>query len=138
MLLVDDDHNDMALFALAVEQTDTPIWVQTALGVQQAIAYLEGQGQYADRRLHPKPDLVLLDLKMHMGDGFEFLEWRRKSPQHAGTQVVVFTGNQYQSDIQRALQLGATSHIHKPMSYKELKLTVREIWEWGNRLYTSG
>lgn len=131
VLLVDDDHNDMALFALAVEQTDTPIWVQTALGVRQAIAYLEGQDKFADRNLHPFPDLLLLDLKMHMGDGFEFLEWRQRSNRFASLPVVVFSGNQYQADIHRAVQLGASSHINKPMSFKELKDTVRKVLEFG-------
>ncbi len=134
VLLIDDDHNDMALFALAVDQTDTPMWVQTALGIQQGIAYLEGRGQYSDRDLHPLPNLILLDLKMHMGDGFEFLDWRQKFPQFQNIPVLVFSGNQYQSDLQRALALGATSHVHKPMSYKELKATVREIWNYGNSL----
>jgi CheY-like chemotaxis protein len=134
VLLIDDDHNDMALFALAVEQTDTPIWVQTVLGIQEAFEYLEGRGRYSNRDLHPLPDLVLLDLKMHMGDGFDFLGWRQNSPQVGDIPVLVFTGNQYQSDIERALELGATAHVHKPMSFIELKTTVREIWDYGKTL----
>lgn len=130
VLHVDDDHNDMALFALAIEQTDTPIWVQTAFGTTEAIAYLEGKGRYADRNLHPMPNLVLLDLKMHAGDGFEFLE-RRKDSNFAAVPVVIFTGNQNQDDIERALKLGATRHIEKPMSFKELMAAAGRIWAYG-------
>ncbi len=120
----------MALFALAVEQSDSPIWVQTAFGTTEAIAYLEGKGRYANRNLHPMPDLILLDLKMHAGDGFEFLE-RRRGSSFAAVPVVIFTGNQNQADIERALKLGATRHIEKPMLFKELIAAAGRIWAYG-------
>ncbi len=134
VLLVDDDRNDMALFTLAVEQTEAPLWVQTAQGIQQATAYLEGRGGFGDRNLHPQPALVLLDLKMDMGDGFEFLEWRRKSKKFASLPVVVFTGHQYKTDIERALKLGANGYVDKPMSFQELKGAVQQIVELAKKL----
>ncbi len=137
VLLVDDDHNDMALFALAVEQTDTPIWVQTALGIQEAMAYLQGTSKYSDRNLHPEPQLILLDLKMDSGDGFDFLQWRRQSGRFLAIPVVIFTGNQNQADLERAVSLGATTHIEKPMSFQELKATVRQIWRYGREMAAS-
>ena len=66
-LLVDDDSNDCALFGLAVERTGLNILLQTAPGGEQAIDYLEGRGAYADRSIHPLPDLVVLDLDMRVG-----------------------------------------------------------------------
>ena len=66
---------------------------------------------------------------MHSGDGFEFLKWRNRS-NFSSLTVVVFTGNQYQVDIERALELGASTHIEKPMSFKELMVTTRQIWTY--------
>ena len=44
VLVIDDDHNDLALFAVAVDHANRPIWVQNASGTEQAIDYLEGRG----------------------------------------------------------------------------------------------
>ncbi len=134
VLLVDDDRNDQALFALAVEQTDAPLWVQTVQSVQQATAYLEGRGKFADRNLHPEPRLVLLDLKMELGDGFEFLEWRKQTKPFSSIPVVIFTGHQYKTDIERALKLGAYAHVHKPMSFREMKSAVVRISELASKI----
>src|SRR5208282_3260965 len=84
VLLVDDDHNDRAIFGLAAERTDLDLWLQTASSAQQAMEYLEGGGVYADREMHPLPDLLLLDLKMPGMDGFEFLAWLRALPRFSG------------------------------------------------------
>jgi CheY-like chemotaxis protein len=37
--------------------------------------YLSGSGKYAERTQFPSPRVILLDLKMPRGNGFEFLEW---------------------------------------------------------------
>jgi CheY-like chemotaxis protein len=47
---------------------------------REAICYLAGEQQWSDRRQHPLPDLLLLDLKMPFKDGFDVLEWVRKQP----------------------------------------------------------
>ena len=135
VLLVDDDRNDQALFSLAVAQTNASIWVQTAGDEQEAEDYLNGRGQFADRDLHPFPDMVLLDLKMDVGDGFDFLEWRQQHAEFSTLPVVIFTGSHYQGDIKRALAMGANAHVTKPLTFNQLKITVREIWELGKQLH---
>jgi CheY-like chemotaxis protein len=135
VLLVDDDRNDQALFALAVDQADAPLWVHNTPDCQQAIDYLEGHGRYADRALHPAPNLVLLDLKMDVGDGFEFLAWRQHSEQFRSLPVILFTGSQYQRDIERALQMGATAHLNKPLAFRELVAAVKQICALAKQLY---
>jgi len=49
ILLVDDDHADLALFGLAVDKSDLNIWLQNLTTGQQAIDYLEAKGAYTDR-----------------------------------------------------------------------------------------
>jgi CheY-like chemotaxis protein len=137
VLLVDDDRNDQALFSLAVAQTNSSIWVQTACDEQEAEDYLNGRGRFADRDLHPYPDMVLLDLKMDVGDGFDFLDWRQQHPQFSSLPVVIFTGSHYQADIKRAMAMGANAHVSKPLTFNQLKMTIQEIWELGKQLHIS-
>jgi CheY-like chemotaxis protein len=133
VLYVDDDHNDLALFGAAAERSDLDIWVQTASAVDQAIEILEGRGAYADRSLHPLPDVILLDLVMPAQSGFDFLQWHHDSA-FESIPVIVFCGSSYEDDRQRALTLGAHFFVEKPASFDELQQVVRRLWSFGMSL----
>ena len=47
---------------------------------EQAIAYLAGEPPYTDRRRHPLPILILLDLKLPRRSGLDVLAWVRGVP----------------------------------------------------------
>ncbi|MEO6033736.1 MAG: hypothetical protein ABIQ35_00615 [Verrucomicrobiota bacterium] len=47
---------------------------------QEAIAYLEGKGEFADRKKYSYPTLLLLDLWMPKLNGLEVLKWVRAQP----------------------------------------------------------
>jgi CheY-like chemotaxis protein len=131
VLLVDDDHNDCVLFGIAVEKTDLNFWLQSVPDGQQAIDYLDGRDPYADRSLHPLPDLVVLDLDMRLTGGLEFLDWRRASYSFSSLPVVIFSGFAYKGAIETALAMGATTFIPKPLEFDGWKAVVRQIWELG-------
>src|SRR6266851_5924353 len=100
ILLVDDDHADLAVFGMAVDKTDLDIWLQPLTTGQQAIDYLEAKGVYADRSLHPLPDVVVVDLKMPQVNGFDFLAWRKASLLFASIPVVVLSGSKNPAEAQ--------------------------------------
>ena len=129
VLLVDEDHSDCALFGMAVDHTDLDIWLQTVTDGGRAIDYLQGRGDFADRSLHPLPDLVVLDLDMRLTGGLEFLEWRRGSGAFAQLPVVLFSGFAYKGAIDTALGMGATTFIQKPLQIDGWVAVIREIWD---------
>src|ERR1035438_4872575 len=88
VLYVEDDADDFALLKLVNQRCGTPFNLQYAGDGEEAIAYLEGAGAFADREEHPFPDLVLLDLKMPKLDGFEVLQWIRSNPLTMSVPVV--------------------------------------------------
>ena len=120
ILFVDDDSNDRELFRLAVRKAALNVSVHTAVDGSEAIAYLEGAGIYADRGHYPFPDLVILDLKMPLVNGFEFLAWRGRSPQFASIPVVVLSGSGRADDVERAKSMGANQYLTKPNSLEDL------------------
>jgi CheY-like chemotaxis protein len=85
----------------------------------EAIAYLNGDGKYANRDQYPLPALVLLDLKMPNKDGFEVMEWIREQPTLRSLRVVVLTTSERVVDVQRAYQLGASSFLMKPLDFRD-------------------
>src|SRR5207244_2818726 len=96
---------------------------------QQALDYLRGEGQFADRSSHPHPppDLLLLDLKMPRMDGFQVLDWLRRQPVLKRLPVVVFSSSPLDHDINRAYDLGASSFLVKPHENEKLNGLVEKL-----------
>jgi CheY-like chemotaxis protein len=127
VLYVEDSADDFALFKLASRRCGTPFTLRHAGDGEQAIAYLSGEGDYADREEYPYPDLVLLDLRMPRLDGFEVLNWIRSNPATKTLPVVVLAGSSFRADIRRALELGANSYAAKPAKFEELQVLIDQI-----------
>ena len=130
ILLVDDDLNDSTFFHIAVRKSLLGIALQTVMDGGLAIDYLEGRGPYADRSLHPLPDMVVLDLAMQLTGGLEFLEWRRASASFSSLPVVIFSGFAYKGAIDAALAMGANCFIAKPFQLDEWIPVIRQIWQF--------
>lgn len=97
----------------------------------QAVAYLSGTGDFADRKLHPPPRLVLLDLELPHGMGFALLKWIRSQPAHEDLPVVVLGSLKHESDMRKAYGLGANSYLIKPASpeaFVEMLQTLQLLW----------
>ena len=103
---------------------------------QEAIDYLLGQGQFANRSTYPGPSLLLLDLKMPRKNGFEVLEWIRQQPGLRALRVVVLTSSDHIPDVNRAYQLGANSFLVKPVDFPhfvEMTDALKGYWIWMNK-----
>jgi CheY-like chemotaxis protein len=102
ILLVEDNSDDATLVCTAVQRTLAGIRVIVVGDGQGAINYLGGDGPYRDRATYPFPDLVLLDLKMPLVNGFEVLTWIPSQPALKGLPVVILTGSVLASDNAQA------------------------------------
>lgn len=130
ILLVEDDPGDRELFTYALEQAQAQSRLCVARDGEEAQAYLEGSGRFADRTLSPFPDLVLLDLNLPRRSGFEVLEWARAQPSLKALPIIVLTSSAESKDIDRAYALGANSYLVKGVDLDELTRTVKGIAEY--------
>lgn len=131
ILLVEDDPDDVFFLEEAFKRAGLACALRVARDGEEAVAYLLGQGAYADRRLHPLPALVLLDLKLPRKSGLEVLERCRKEPELRRIPIVVLTSSQSNEDLTRAYELGANSYLVKPLdadAQLELVKTFGAYW----------
>jgi CheY-like chemotaxis protein len=127
VLHVDDDPNDTALLEAARRKAEVDFRLENVSDGDQAMAYLNGAGHYANRTRHPRPALILLDLKMPRATGFEILRWIRNHPDSKELPVVVLSGSELQEDIRQAYSMGADSYLVKPLGFEALVQLVRNI-----------
>ena len=127
VLLVEDDANDVMLTARAFEQAGFVNPLQVVPDGEAAIAYLSGEGRYADRQRYPFPILLLLDLKLPRVSGFEVLAWLRAVPDIRRLPVIVLTSSEQSPDINRAYDQGANSYLVKPVEFDDLKEMIEKF-----------
>jgi CheY-like chemotaxis protein len=73
------------------------------------------------------PDLIILDLHMPGLDGFAVVQELRKEAQFAGTPIVALTASAMQGDRERAMSLGFTGYITKPIRLAMLRGEVARL-----------
>src|SRR3954468_4105610 len=97
ILHVEDEETDAFLFRHAMSKTGDTVAIQVATDGRMAIAYLSGEGIYANRDLYPIPSLVLLDLKLPYVTGLDVLEWiRHNAP--VSVPVVILSSSENEND----------------------------------------
>ncbi len=131
ILLVEDDENDV----LFMKTTFQEVGVKEPLAVvgngKEAMAYLGGTGRFADCKKHPRPAMVLLDLKLPHVMGLDVLKWIRSRPELRSLIVIVLTSSANPADINTAYELGANAYLVKPTSYDQLRVltqALRDFW----------
>lgn len=125
-LLVDDDEDDRFFLRAALSDAGLSDIREAADG-RSAIEYLDGAGPFSDRALHPAPAFVVLDLKMPGCDGCEVLAWIRADPRTRCLPVLMLTGSNIASDVERCYRLGANTYFTKPSQVAELKALAGAI-----------
>jgi CheY-like chemotaxis protein len=130
ILLVDDTESDLFLMRRAFKKVQCHFPVQEVHNGEEAIAYLMGEGCFADRTKFPLPIVMLLDLNMPKKDGFDVLTWVRGQPVLRRLAIIVLTASARSEDVERAFDLGATSFLVKPSNLEVLSSMIRCLDEW--------
>jgi CheY-like chemotaxis protein len=133
ILLVDDDDNCVKMLSVAMEKLGTGNRLAIARDGEEALAYLKGEGEFADREKHPFPLLILLDLRMPRMDGLQVLQWIRKESPFWWLPVIVLTISESDRDMWEAYRAGATSFMIKGNCLEDLMAELKSVLDhWGN------
>jgi CheY-like chemotaxis protein len=137
VLIADDSEADRYFLkrALAEDAPRLRVIAEVQTGTE-TLAYLSGQGPFADRNQHPLPDLLLLDSRMPGKTGLEVLEWLQANPV-PGLKVAMFADSSGMAHQTRALELGASHFFSKIVHGDELARAVKTLQaelDAGNRM----
>ena len=116
ILLVEDDPDQVALGQLRLKLAGYQVrTVERAKHLSRNLR--------EDRR----PDLVLLDVMLPDGNGFDLLAKLRASAEFATLPIVMLTAKTELSDIHNGLNLGADGYITKPYSKTQLAEVIARV-----------
>jgi two-component system, OmpR family, alkaline phosphatase synthesis response regulator PhoP len=104
VLVVDDEPNIVLSLEFLMKQAG--LEVRTAS---------DGEGALAAVR-SATPDLILLDISMPNGDGFEVCRKIRENPEWRGVRIIMLTAKGRDSEREKGLAAGADDYITKPFS----------------------
>jgi CheY-like chemotaxis protein len=127
ILVVEDDPNDVALLRVALENIIPGVIFSAVSDGVQAVEYLSSGQAYSDREKFPFPDVVLLDLKLPLMDGFEVLRWIRQQSALKTLPVIGLTGSFRHEDTELACKAGASFCALKSQGFRLLAEKVIEV-----------
>lgn len=120
VLLVENNPDDEELTLRAFKKHRLSKQVIVVHHGAEAIDFLFGLGQYANRDLELMPKVILLDLKLPKVSGIEVLRRIRNHEMTSLLPVVVFSSSIEPKDLFQCYQFGANSYIRKPVDLEQL------------------
>jgi CheY-like chemotaxis protein len=116
VLIVEDDADQLALADLRVSMAGYSVRVaRSAEALTRALA-TEGP-----------PDLLLLDVHLPDGDGFDILWKLRRHRKYADLPVILLTARSDAEDVGKGLRLGADGYVTKPYSKNLLADVIEKV-----------
>ena len=137
ILLVEDDEMDIVVTLRAFAKGRIRNNLFVVRDRQAALDFVAGQGQYQNKEKYPRPDMILLDIRMPMLSGFEVLKSLKADPRFDFIPVVMLTSSKNEEDVVKSYGAGAASYIPKPVSYEEFLKVVEGFnfyWQIINEL----
>jgi two-component system response regulator len=117
ILLVEDNPDDEELTLLSLRKNNLAHDIVVVRDGVEAIEFLFGNGQYAQRDVAHVPTIILLDLKLPKLDGLGVLKRLRADERTRTLPVVVLTSSSQDADVIAIYNLGANSYVRKPVEF---------------------
>ncbi len=137
ILVVEDNPDHVGLIEAIISSGLEGARVQVAFRGQAARRHLRGEwsAYEDDGRNNPVPDLIVLDLSLPDGSGFDVLRWIARRERLKDIPVIVFTASTDPEHARLAKEYGVRRFLQKPADFGDLVAAIKEelpgdhVWE---------
>ena len=126
ILLIDDDEITNFINEHLLQEMSVATEILIATNGKEGLDLIQARCQ--DQK--SCPDLILLDIKMPVMNGFEFLEEYQNMdvPNRPQTVVVMLTSSSNSKDIEQANQSDIATYINKPLTEQKISTIITEYF----------
>lgn len=123
VLLVDDDGVTNFVNFKIIKKLNISDNVHSEMNGEKALNFIQ---YYSEKHDTHSPELIILDLKMPILDGFEFLEYLKikKFKNKDKIKIIVLTGLQDQKEKEQADSQYDITYLQKPLTEEKLKAAL--------------
>src|SRR5208283_864842 len=124
VLMVEDNPGDVVLVEAAIEKAGLPYHVTVVDDGVEAVEFLHRRGEYAES---PRPDLIMLDLKLPRKNGCEVLDDIRLDPVVGKIPLVLLSSSKSELKRARSFGLPPECYLEKASTYQAFVELVQAI-----------
>ena len=133
ILIVEDNYEHLRLTKYILKQNSVPGQVFVVRDGQEAMDFLYHRNEFSDPILHPRPNLVLLDLNIPRVNGREVLKIMKSDDKLKDIPVVVVSSSEREEDVTYAHEIGAAAYISKSGGFERLSQALATVSTYASR-----
>jgi len=124
VLLVEDSSGDIRLTREAFRAASEPISLHVATDGLEAMQFLRREPPFDGV---PRPDIILLDLRMPRMDGFAVLAEIKQDASLQSIPTIILTVSSQQADILKGYELNVNCYLNKPIELSAFQSAIRSM-----------
>lgn len=131
VLLIEDNPIDVVLLKQGMETKKFDVNISVAEDVDEAISFLERQGDFEKAK---RPNLILLDLNLPRDNGLKLLEYTKNDNRFKMIPVIVLTSSLNENTLNESYFKYASCFIQKPENLSDLGDMSKSIVDFWSKI----
>ena len=127
ILLVEDNEDHAELVIRNFRQQRVANRIFHVPDGEQALDFLFHRKGFHNPETSPRPNLILLDLRLPRVDGLEVLKTIKQTPDLLRIPVVILTSSAAESDVARSYDFHANSYVEKPLDFPRFTKLMQDM-----------
>jgi len=127
ILLIDDHQDDIVLMRREFTLVNVRNPILALESADEAVSYLSATNQFCDRRRFPLPALVIVNVHLPCGGGFQVISAVKNDAQLSSIPVVAIGESDRSSDACMAFDLGANLFCPKHLDLRGLVRSISRM-----------
>lgn len=133
ILVAEDNSDDLKLLKRKINSINRNVKLIITNDGEDALNYIYHRGKYKDKEKFPKPDLIILDIRMPKINGIEVLETIKSDKENEELKkipVIMLTISTLERDISESFKAGCDDYLVKSGTFEDFEKIINPIEEY--------